>query len=210
MKHILCFGDSNTYGADPDCGGRHPYETRWTGKLQAILGDEYRIIEEGLGGRTAVWPDPLSPNRCGIESLPMLLDSHAPLDMVVIMLGTNDLKARFGAMATDIAAGVGRLVQMVQQHAVINNQSDMKILLVAPILLGENLDLLAPYGFDEISVQKSKALACLYKVEAERLGCAFFDASQVAKPGSDQLHMVAEEHANLANAFAQEVRKLVS
>lgn len=209
MKHILCFGDSNTFGSNPDADGRHPYTVRWTGKLQQLLGSEYRIIEEGLGGRTAVWSDPLSPNRCGIDSLPMLLDSHKPLDLVIIMLGTNDLKARFGAMAADIAAGVGRLVQTVWQHAYATNQPNVKILLLSPILLGEDLAALETGGFDASSAEKAKRLAPLYKQQAQQLGCAFFDVSQVAEPGSDQLHMDANAHASVANALAQQIRALL-
>ena len=89
MINILCFGDSNTFGTNPK-GGRHAWNTRWPGRLQVLLGPEYYVIEEGMGDRTTVWDDPLEPGRCGIQALPIALQSHKPLDLVILALGTND------------------------------------------------------------------------------------------------------------------------
>ena len=88
MKTILCFGDSNTFGTNP-AGGRHPRNVRWTGRLQKLLGEDYYVIEEGMGGRTTVWDDPLEPNRNGLRFLPVALQSHQPLDMVGPVLSSN-------------------------------------------------------------------------------------------------------------------------
>ena len=115
MKTILCFGDSNTWGLDPITDGRHPYERRWTTILQRELGEKYLVIPEGLNGRTTVWDDPIELHKSGARYLPPCLATHAPLDLVIIMLGTNDLKARFSVPACDIAAGVGVLVDIVRQ-----------------------------------------------------------------------------------------------
>ena len=94
MKNILCYGDSNTFGFTLE-GGRHPYHIRWTGRLQQALGPEYRVIEEGCGGRTTVFEDEIDLGRNGRTSLPVCLNSHKPLDLVILMLGTNDMKNRF-------------------------------------------------------------------------------------------------------------------
>ena len=109
----MCFGDSNTWGYSPTTGQRYPANVRWTGVLQAELGSDYHVIEEGLNGRTTVWEDPIEGDKVGKRHLPVLLQSHAPLDLVVVMLGTNDLKMRFSAHASDIAAGAGLLVDII-------------------------------------------------------------------------------------------------
>ena len=95
MRRILCFGDSNTWGYDPATGERFDEQTRWTGVLQAALGGDYTVIEEGLNGRTTVWDDPIEGHKNGHEYLVPCLETHRPLDLVVLMLGTNDLKRRF-------------------------------------------------------------------------------------------------------------------
>lgn len=112
MKNILCFGDSNTFGTNPE-GGRHGREVRWPGRLQKLLGDDWYVIEEGMGGRTTVWDDPLEPNRRGIAALPIALTSHRPLDLVIISLGTNDCKAFFHASPKVIARGAEALCKLV-------------------------------------------------------------------------------------------------
>lgn len=113
-KTILCFGDSNTWGADPERGGRHPFNVRWPGVLRQLLGPDCWVIEEGLGGRTTTWDDPLEGDKNGRKHLPVLLWSHCPIDLVIIMLGTNDLKARFQVPAVDTAEAVGQLVDAVR------------------------------------------------------------------------------------------------
>ena len=113
MINILCFGDSNTFGTNPK-GGRHSWNTRWPGRLQVLLGPEYYVIEEGMGGRTTVWDDPLEPGRCGIQALPMALQSHKPLDLVILFLGTNDCKAHFHASPRVITKGMENLCHTVQ------------------------------------------------------------------------------------------------
>ena len=110
MKTILCYGDSNTHGADPNNGPRLDHHTRWPGVLRASLGDQYWVVEEGCSGRTTVLDDPLDPRKNGATSLLMLLESHQPIDLVVILLGTNDLKHCFGASAESIARGLETLV----------------------------------------------------------------------------------------------------
>lgn len=113
MKHILCFGDSNTYGYRPDGLGRYDETIRWTKKVQRALGTaEYQIIEEGLCGRTTVFQDELRVGRKGVDIFPVLLETHQPLDLIIIMLGTNDCKTRYKASAGTVAKGMEQLANM--------------------------------------------------------------------------------------------------
>ena len=105
VKKILCYGDSNTWGYNPHTELRYPRAVRWTGVLQRGLGPAYHVIEEGLNGRTTVWDDPIEGYKSGKEYLVPCLETHKPMDLVVIMLGTNDLKHRFSLTAFDIATG---------------------------------------------------------------------------------------------------------
>lgn len=131
MKRILCFGDSNTYGYIPGGTGRYSEDIRWTGRLQKRLSSEAIIIEEGLCGRTTVFQDELRIGRRGVELLPVLLESHAPLDLVTVMLGTNDCKTVYGASAEVIGKGIEKIIGQIKS---ISPQA--KILLISPILLG--------------------------------------------------------------------------
>ena len=118
MKTILCYGDSNTWGCIPLTGAQPPRRygpaQRWPGVLRRELGDGFGIVEEGLNGRTTVWDDPLEPYRSGKELLVPCLLTHQPIDLVIVMLGTNDLKGRFAVGARDIAAGAGLLLDIVR------------------------------------------------------------------------------------------------
>ena len=112
MKEILCFGDSNTYGLIPKTGGRYDRDTRWTGILEKRLYEkDYRIVEEGLCGRTTIFEDELREGRRGADLLPTLLESHAPLDRVILMLGTNDCKTYYSASPELIGLGIEKLLQ---------------------------------------------------------------------------------------------------
>ena len=110
MPVIVAFGDSNTWGYDPATGGRFPRAQRWPSVLQRELGPDFEVIAEGLNGRTTVHDDPIEPYRCGADALPPCLMSHAPVDLLILALGCNDLKKRFSVSAFDIAEGAGRLI----------------------------------------------------------------------------------------------------
>ena len=144
MKQILCFGDSNTWGYDGESGERLPFKVRWTGRLQkAYEGKDVRIIEEGLCGRTTVFEDPFRQGRRGTALLPTLLETHHPVDLVVLMLGTNDCKTIFGASAEVIGRGIQCLLDQIQIFA---PQAD--VLLISPIYLGEKV---WQEGYDQCS-----------------------------------------------------------
>ena len=113
MKTILCYGDSNTYGYDPSCGLRYPENIRWTGRLAKILGSEYKIVEEGCNGRTTIFDDPIEGWKNGRDYLRPCLNSHKPVDIVIMMLGSNDMKEMFHASAEDIAYGAETLVKEI-------------------------------------------------------------------------------------------------
>ena len=114
MKTILCYGDSNTWGYNAVLGGRFAYEIRWTTRVAEFLGKDYRIIDEGLCGRTTSFDDPLTYGLNGLSTLEPIIKSHSPLDLLVVMLGTNDCKGYFGATARNIMEGLRRLVLQVR------------------------------------------------------------------------------------------------
>lgn len=118
MKQILCFGDSNTYGLIPGTDERYAWNERWTGILNdAVHKKGYRIIEEGLCGRTTVFEDPFRMGRKGSEMLPVIMETHAPVDMVILMLGTNDCKTIYDACARVIGKGIELLIDQVRSKA---------------------------------------------------------------------------------------------
>ena len=132
MKTILCFGDSNTWGYNPENRQRFGPDERWTGILRNSLGEDYRVIEEGLNGRTTLWDDPIEGFKNGLDYLMPCLESHKPFDLITIMLGTNDLKCRFSVSAFDIAESVGVLVRQVQQSQAGPQENAPIPLLIAP------------------------------------------------------------------------------
>jgi lysophospholipase L1-like esterase len=132
MKTLLCYGDSNTWGYAPSTNSRYSLEKRWPSVLAERLGSGYLVIAEGLGGRTTVWEDPIETDRNGASYLLPCLHSHKPLDLVVIMLGTNDLKRRFSLGAGDIAAGACRLGLMARKSETGVDEGAPAVLLVCP------------------------------------------------------------------------------
>lgn len=210
MKTILCFGDSNTNGSNPDgIPARHPYDVRWPGRLQKMLGEDYYVIEEGMGGRTTIWDDPLEPLRCGLQFLPVALQSHKPIDLVILSLGTNDCKNIFGASARVIGQGMNRLVETVKKFDYGQGVPVPKILVISPIHMGEHIAESVFASFDEESGRKVKMIAPFYEQVAVKNGCAFLDAALVAGPGADQLHMDGESHRKLAEAVGKMVKEIL-
>jgi lysophospholipase L1-like esterase len=207
MKRILCYGDSNTWGYNPVTQGRYGKHERWPGQLRLALGDDYDIIEEGLGGRTTVWDDPIEGYRNGYDYLVPCLDSHKPLDLVIISLGVNDLKKRFSLSAYDIAEGVGVLVQVVQKSNAGPMNGTPQILILAPPPLGK---LTAYAEMFEDAQAKSQGLAAHYARVAEELGCSSFDMSTVVAPSDlDGVHFEKSEHAKLGQAVANCVKEIL-
>src|ERR1700733_13886107 len=131
MPVIVAFGDSNTWGYDPATGGRFPRAQRWPSILRRELGPDFEVIAEGLNGRTTVHDDPIKPFRCGADALPPCLMSHAPVDLVILALGCNDLKKRFSLSAFDIAEGAARLIFLARAYGEAPDGGAPKMLLIA-------------------------------------------------------------------------------
>ena len=214
MKNVLIFGDSNTWGWDPsndlvDVIKRWPDEVRWAGVLQNELGADFKIIPEGLNGRTTVWDDPIEEYRCGKQHIIPLLDSHAPLDLVIIMIGTNDLKDRYTVTAQDIANGAALILDKTLAQVGAFGPAGPKVLFIAPPPLGPIEGGIFKFMFAG-NREKSEQMAGFYEVVARSRGVAFFDAATVAKVSDiDGLHLGAEGHAALGKAVAVEVKKIL-
>lgn len=204
---ILCYGDSNTWGHIPETGGRFAPEVRWPGVLQRALGPGYTIIEEGLCGRTTVWNDPIEGHKNGREYLIPCLASHTPLQVVVIMLGTNDLKHRFSLTAYDIAEGAGALVDIVYGSSTGSDGRAPKVLLVAP----PPLSTLSDYAdMFRGATAESLRLGEQFARVARARGCALLDASTVVDSSPiDGIHLDAKGHAALGHAVAESIRALL-
>jgi lysophospholipase L1-like esterase len=207
MQEILCFGDSNTWGYNPATGERFPRDVRWTGVMQAELGPGCHVIEEGLNGRTTVWEDPVEGDKMGRRHLMPCLESQAPLDLVVLMLGTNDTKQRYSAPPSDIARGIGVLLDIIASSEAGSRAKAPPVLLIAPAPLGKLTEFAQMF---EGGAEKSRALAPLYAALARERGCAFFDASTVARcSDADGVHFEAPVHRALGEAVAREVKRLL-
>ena len=211
MTTVLCYGDSNTWGCiplkAPGLARRYPPATRWPGVLRSELGEGYWVVEEGLSGRTTVWDDPLEPHRNGRKLLPAALLTHQPLDLVIVMLGTNDLKRRLGGSASEIAEGAGLLVDMIIGSGCGPEGGAPKVLLVCPAPIAR-LDLFAD-AF-EGATEKSRELAGHFAAVAESHSCGFLDAGTVITSSEvDGIHLDEPQHRVLGQAIAGHVRTLV-
>lgn len=206
-KTVLCFGDSNTYGTPPmkslSDDQRFDERTRWPRLMASLLGDNFRIIEEGLGGRTTVFDDPIEgQNRNGARFLDGLIRSHRPIDLLIIMLGTNDQKKRFDVGAQDIALGAGKLLDIAIHSGFVS-----QMLLVAPPKVTENGCLAEMFAGAKA---KSDVLAKHMNYVAKSRGAAFLDAaSHIETDPIDGVHLSAESHKILGKIMATEVQKRV-
>jgi len=204
MKTVLCYGDSNTYGYDPRTGLRYPPDVRWTCRLAALLGPAYHVIEEGCNGRTTVFDDPIEGWKNGLSYLKPCLNSHKPVDIVVMMLGSNDLKETFHATPARIAEGAGVLVETIQAFAKEKQGFAPKIVLICPPEIGEGIANSPFYGsFYENAIERSRQLPQYYEAVAKRYGCLFVNAAEHICPSKeDSLHLDPEAHAKLAEVLA--------
>ena len=209
MKTVLCYGDSNTYGLKSDLISRYPRNVRWTGILQEKLGSEYYIIEEGLGGRTTVWDDPVEEYKNGKKYLLPCLDSHKPLDLVVIMLGTNDLKSRFSVSPFEIGVSMENLVKTILKSDAGPDFKAPQILLVTPVPIhsvGRQMDLDQMLPDME---KRSKALAYYYEDIAKRYDLAYLNPDgKVEVNDTDGIHYTEKGHAQMAELMADKIKEI--
>lgn len=208
MKRILCYGDSNTWGYDPETGNRFPADVRWTGVMADRLGHDFLVIEEGLNGRTTRWDDPIESGRNGLTYLQPCVESHRPLDAIIVMLGTNDLKRRFGLTASDIAESAALLAENARKHSRNAEGHPVATLLVAPPAL---TTLTALDQMFEGGAEKSRQFSRYYRLAASWYDLPFFDAgSVIVSSEKDGIHFHAEEHRKLGEALANEIRSLLA
>ena len=201
MKTVMCFGDSQTWGYIPGTGERMPYEKRWPGVLQQNVGNDIRIIEEALSGRTTIWDDAFLPDRNGRTVLPVLLESHSPMDLFILMLGGNDLQTYRGLKATEAARGCRSLIQIVQKSRCGPKKGIPQILLIAPPIKGQvcGFQKMLTYGAAE---EESPKIPGLYEQIAKFCGCRFFDSNKVVKASEiDGVHIDENEHHKLGLAL---------
>lgn len=211
VRTALCFGDSNTHGtmamrfaADRR---RHPKPDRWTSVMASQLGDNWDVIPEGHPGRTAVFDDPVEgAHKNAMRSVHAILESHRPLDVVLVMLGTNDLKSRFAVSAHDVALGVLRLVMEIGRTDCGPGEQSPKVVLMAPVSVIETGIFTETFAG---AADKSVVLADLLRAAAERQNAGFLDANDVATVDPvDGIHLGAEAHAGLGLAAAQAVQRM--
>ena len=215
VKTVMCFGDSLTWGwvpADETAPTtRFPRDVRWTGVLAATLGEDYAVVEEGLSARTTNVDDPTDPRLNGAAHLPIALASHLPLDLVILLLGTNDTKAYFHRTPFDIATGMSVLAAQVLGSAggVGTVYPAPQVLVVAPPPLGSMPDPWFQMTFDG-GQEKSARLADAYRALCAFMKIPFFDAgSVISTGGSDGVHFTEADNRDLGAALADEVRRIL-
>lgn len=211
---ILCYGDSNTWGHDPKNGSRFDENTRWTRLLQKKLGKEHEIIEEGLCGRTAAFMDDVIPYRHGISMLEATLEINQPIDLVVIMLGTNDLKSAFHPDAYAITNGIKKMIKIIRNPYLYISQKKLpEILIVSPIHIHSDLEQVERYweGFGKRSLEVSRKLASWYEALTKEMNCHFMDASLYAQASTiDCIHMDEENHKKFAEAIYEKIENIIA
>ena len=206
MRQILCYGDSNTYGYIPGTGERYPWGVRWTSILNEMLGmEDYHVIEEGLCGRTTIYEDRTRANRDGSKMLPMVLETAGEPDVVILMLGTNDAKTRFGADAKQITKGMQILVEEAKSVPCWG-KGGPKILIVAPVPIEEGVTY---PEFSPDCVETTKALAREYAFLAVAEQVNFLDAGGCELTKADHVHLTAKGHRQLAERMETAVREIL-
>ena len=205
---ILCFGDSLTWGFDPVTRTRLPEGVRWPGVLQALLGSGYRVIEEAQSGRTIATEDPAEGEKNGLKYVIPCIESQSPVDLMIVMLGGNDLKRKFSYAAIDIAGEMQILLEKLQAWNRFRMEDRMKILLIAPPPIGETAE--DPWLEDLFDFPRARKvsgeLAGWYAQLAELYGCLYMDAGQVVRASAvDGVHLDPESHRALAEAIYEKL-----
>ncbi|HUX11590.1 MAG TPA: SGNH/GDSL hydrolase family protein [Spirochaetia bacterium] len=207
MKQIVCFGDSNTWGYNPESQSRYPKAERWPGVMAAALGNGYEVIEEGLNGRTTVWQDPIEEHKCGKDHLIPIMRSHKPFDLLIIMLGTNDLKHRFSLTPFDIAEGAGRLVRIARTIEDSVEGPAPRVLLLAPPPVSQLTSFAEMFKGAE---EKSRKLGEEFARVARELACPMLDLAKVAASSPvDGIHFDRENQQKIGTALAEKVKQIL-
>jgi lysophospholipase L1-like esterase len=201
-KTIVCYGDSNTWGRIPN-GERYPRSIRWTGALQNLLGDDYDVKEEGVGGRTLVFNDTENPYRTGITHLKAIIRTHRPIDLIIIMLGGNDVKDRFNLSPEDIGEHLKQTIDLIRA------ENSAKILVVCPADIVQKNDGIPDERFIQ-GIKKMKLLPAVFRKVAEENNCAFMNAQDfIASSTADGLHLEPEAHQKLAEVLCEKIKSII-
>lgn len=209
-KRILCYGDSNTWGRSGNSVDRYPSNIRWTGLLQEKLGETHEIIEEGLRSRTTDFEDddPDFPGRNGLAYLRPCIESHNPLDLVILWLGTNDLKSRFKRSPREIGDSIRKLISVIQENAYDRQSMPSKILLISPPLVLE-VSLGSGNQFDGAG-PKSRDVGNVLKRIASDANCEFLDLAPIVQPGDfDGVHLEPESHKTVADRMFEFIKEIL-
>ena len=208
-KTVLCYGDSLSWGIIPGTRNRYPFDKRWTGVLQAALWPGVRIVEECLNGRTTVWEDPYRPLRNGKTLMLPTLEAHAPLDLVILFIGTNDLLRIYGMDAFHAAQGVGTLIDIIQTVRVEGHYPAPKVLLLSPPHLKPRNDMV--HKFSDTAGHASNEFSAWYSRIAEEKGCLFFDTTTSIAPSTvDGVHLDEAAHRALAKDLNPVVKTVLN
>lgn len=214
VRTIVCFGDSNTWGFDPSSitepnPRRHSLEVRWTGLLATALGPACRVIEEGQNGRTTVHHDPFTPGRRGMDYLPACLESHKPIDLVIMMLGSNDLKSVFNVPATEVSSGAAVLARTVLSSTAGPDNRPPRLLLICPPAIGDLAHLPDLAARITNGDTRSRELPRHFKALASLLGCSYLNSQEIVQPSlTDGIHLEPSEHRKLAEAIEGKIREM--
>lgn len=217
MKRILCYGDSNTWGYDVETtnrmgvSARFPEDVRWTGVMQQLLGPEYRVLEEGLNGRTTVFDEPGACDKNGNAFLEVAIRTCSPFDLIILMLGTNDLKEVYHASSHVIMRGMERMIRTCRDVLAYTSSSQAKIMIAAPLNVQPAGEGAFMYDFTPNSNRKGEEVRGKYRDLAQRLGCAFFDVNDFVRACPiDGVHLDAASHRVLGETMTAAVRELLS
>ena len=213
MKNILCFGDSNTWGYDPATQTRFSKDIRWTGVLQQLLGSNYNVIEEGLNGRTTNVNEKqdhglgyFRPFRSAMDLLSVLIETNSPLDLIIVMLGTNDLKTNFNQSSEMIAKNMRLVCESIIDNDYFQSKS---IILVSPTHINEE----SPNLLDSFigTTEASQSFSNSYRKISDDLDLYFLDASESVKTNKiDGLHWDTMQHSDFANSLFNKIKKVYS
>lgn len=210
-KRIVCYGDSNTWGWTPITMQRYDENIRWPSRTRTILGADYEIVEEGLPGRTTVFADPLRAYCNGVHYLPACLLSHAPLDLLILMLGTNDFQMHFPSSAKVSAQGIQCIIEEARKLPLTLHDKKLPVLIIAPVAITD--DRLGYKPNDTIGkeqIEASKELAGQLVFVAQEMECSYLNANDYIKASSrDGLHLDPESHIKLADVIALKVKEII-
>ena len=223
-KRILCYGDSNTWGWVPSSMGKQRYDLslRWPGLLQEKLGTDYEVIEEGLGGRTTMFDDPRPefPERNALKTLPIILESHLPLDYVIIMLGTTDTKQMMNIDPEQIEEGLRSLVKAIKAFKVLEGTATPKILIIVPPIVDETVEFASKLFKGR--TEKARSLIERYRRVSEEEGVLYLNPNDEAKvvveaevgaeaavvvvDKEEGVHMSAASHRRLSDMVCEVIK----